>query len=133
MFLQLYKARFLYIINGKYRISELMNYILLQTLSGIMYNRGCSYTFLIFFLANYQLFTPFGIGTSWDLKCLSCVFVLCVLMMFVSILASVVSLSLTSHCLQDINVCILENFPECSNPRLFYIVPYFCGQHPQCR
>ncbi|XP_060770065.1 uronyl 2-sulfotransferase a isoform X2 [Neoarius graeffei] len=33
----------------------------------------------------------------------------------------------------DINVCILENFPECSNPRLFYIVPYFCGQHPQCR
>ncbi|MCI4395824.1 hypothetical protein PGIGA_G00196470 [Pangasianodon gigas] len=33
----------------------------------------------------------------------------------------------------DINVCILENLPECSNPRLFYIVPYFCGQHPQCR
>ncbi|XP_028823805.1 uronyl 2-sulfotransferase-like isoform X2 [Denticeps clupeoides] len=33
----------------------------------------------------------------------------------------------------DINVCILENYPECSNPRLFYIVPYFCGQHPQCR
>ncbi|XP_051510985.1 uronyl 2-sulfotransferase-like isoform X2 [Myxocyprinus asiaticus] len=33
----------------------------------------------------------------------------------------------------DINVCIMENYPECSNPRLFYIVPYFCGQHPQCR
>lgn len=27
----------------------------------------------------------------------------------------------------------MENYPECSNPRLFYIVPYFCGQHPQCR
>ncbi|XP_047015680.1 uronyl 2-sulfotransferase a isoform X2 [Ictalurus punctatus] len=39
---------------------------------------------------------------------------------------------LTKH-EQDINVCILENFPECTNPRLFYIVPYFCGQHPQCR
>lgn len=35
--------------------------------------------------------------------------------------------------LQDINVCILENYPECSNPRVFYIIPYFCGQHPQCR
>lgn len=34
---------------------------------------------------------------------------------------------------QDINVCILENYPECSNPRVFYIIPYFCGQHPQCR
>ncbi|KAK0132021.1 Uronyl 2-sulfotransferase [Merluccius polli] len=33
----------------------------------------------------------------------------------------------------DINVCILENYPECSNPRTFYIIPYFCGQHPQCR
>uniref|UniRef100_A0A671NFS1 Uronyl 2-sulfotransferase n=1 Tax=Sinocyclocheilus anshuiensis TaxID=1608454 RepID=A0A671NFS1_9TELE len=33
----------------------------------------------------------------------------------------------------DINVCIMENYPECSNPRLFYVVPYFCGQHPQCR
>ncbi|KAG7239183.1 hypothetical protein INR49_029934, partial [Caranx melampygus] len=33
----------------------------------------------------------------------------------------------------DINVCILENYPECSNPRVFYIIPYFCGQHPQCR
>lgn len=33
----------------------------------------------------------------------------------------------------DINVCILENYPECSNPRIFYIIPYFCGQHPQCR
>ncbi|MBN3323335.1 UST sulfotransferase, partial [Atractosteus spatula] len=33
----------------------------------------------------------------------------------------------------DINVCILENYPECSNPRLFYIIPYFCGQHPKCR
>ncbi|KAG5265793.1 hypothetical protein AALO_G00246440 [Alosa alosa] len=33
----------------------------------------------------------------------------------------------------DINTCILENYPECSNPRLFYIIPYFCGQHPQCR
>ncbi|NXR23104.1 UST sulfotransferase, partial [Cinclus mexicanus] len=33
----------------------------------------------------------------------------------------------------DINVCILENYPECSNPRLFYIIPYFCGQHPRCR
>ncbi|XP_018585892.1 uronyl 2-sulfotransferase a [Scleropages formosus] len=33
----------------------------------------------------------------------------------------------------DINVCILESYPECSNPRLFYIIPYFCGQHPQCR
>lgn len=33
----------------------------------------------------------------------------------------------------DINVCIMEDYPECSNPRLFYIVPYFCGQHPQCR
>ncbi|XP_076844182.1 uronyl 2-sulfotransferase a isoform X2 [Brachyhypopomus gauderio] len=39
---------------------------------------------------------------------------------------------LTKH-EQDINVCILENYPECSNPRLFYIVPYFCGQHPRCR
>lgn len=36
-------------------------------------------------------------------------------------------------CFQDINVCILENYPECSNPRVFYIIPYFCGQHPQCR
>ncbi|RXN33830.1 uronyl 2-sulfotransferase [Labeo rohita] len=33
----------------------------------------------------------------------------------------------------DINTCILESYPECSNPRLFYIIPYFCGQHPQCR
>ncbi|XP_061756585.1 uronyl 2-sulfotransferase a isoform X3 [Nerophis ophidion] len=33
----------------------------------------------------------------------------------------------------DVNVCILENYPECSNPRLFYIIPYFCGQHPKCR
>lgn len=33
----------------------------------------------------------------------------------------------------DINVCILENYPECSNPRAFYIIPYFCGQHPRCR
>ncbi|XP_060061346.1 uronyl 2-sulfotransferase isoform X3 [Erinaceus europaeus] len=33
----------------------------------------------------------------------------------------------------DINECILENYPECSNPRLFYIIPYFCGQHPRCR
>lgn len=30
-------------------------------------------------------------------------------------------------------MCILENYPECSNPRVFYIIPYFCGQHPQCR
>ncbi len=34
---------------------------------------------------------------------------------------------------KDINTCILESYPECSNPRLFYIIPYFCGQHPQCR
>ncbi|EPQ19209.1 Uronyl 2-sulfotransferase [Myotis brandtii] len=34
---------------------------------------------------------------------------------------------------EDINECILENYPECSNPRLFYIIPYFCGQHPRCR
>lgn len=33
----------------------------------------------------------------------------------------------------DINVCILENYPECSSRRVFYIIPYFCGQHPQCR
>nr|XP_021323214.1 uronyl 2-sulfotransferase-like isoform X1 [Danio rerio] len=33
----------------------------------------------------------------------------------------------------DINTCILESYPECTNPRLFYIIPYFCGQHPQCR
>ncbi|XP_028350137.1 uronyl 2-sulfotransferase isoform X2 [Physeter macrocephalus] len=33
----------------------------------------------------------------------------------------------------DINECILANYPECSNPRLFYIIPYFCGQHPRCR
>uniref|UniRef100_A0A4W4DMG0 Sulfotransferase n=1 Tax=Electrophorus electricus TaxID=8005 RepID=A0A4W4DMG0_ELEEL len=33
----------------------------------------------------------------------------------------------------DINTCILESYAECSNPRLFYIIPYFCGQHPQCR
>ncbi|KAG8444452.1 hypothetical protein GDO86_009579 [Hymenochirus boettgeri] len=33
----------------------------------------------------------------------------------------------------DINECILENHAECSNPRLFYIIPYFCGQHPKCR
>uniref|UniRef100_A0A8C6SZ73 Uronyl 2-sulfotransferase n=1 Tax=Neogobius melanostomus TaxID=47308 RepID=A0A8C6SZ73_9GOBI len=33
----------------------------------------------------------------------------------------------------DINVCILENYAECSNPRIFYIIPYFCGQHPKCR
>ncbi|XP_075410523.1 uronyl 2-sulfotransferase [Tenrec ecaudatus] len=33
----------------------------------------------------------------------------------------------------DISECILENYPECSNPRLFYIIPYFCGQHPRCR
>ncbi|KAI7805085.1 putative uronyl 2-sulfotransferase-like [Triplophysa rosa] len=33
----------------------------------------------------------------------------------------------------DINTCILENYPECSNPKLFYIIPYFCGQHPRCR
>lgn len=30
-------------------------------------------------------------------------------------------------------MCILENYPECSNPKVFYIIPYFCGQHPQCR
>ncbi|KAM6954360.1 uronyl 2-sulfotransferase a [Aplochiton taeniatus] len=35
--------------------------------------------------------------------------------------------------LNDINVCILENYPECSNPKVFYIIPYFCGQHPKCR
>lgn len=35
--------------------------------------------------------------------------------------------------LKDINMCILQNYPECSNPKLFYIIPYFCGQHPQCR
>ncbi|XP_063299399.1 uronyl 2-sulfotransferase [Pelobates fuscus] len=33
----------------------------------------------------------------------------------------------------DINECILKNYAECSNPRLFYIIPYFCGQHPKCR
>ncbi|XP_048391406.1 uronyl 2-sulfotransferase a [Stegostoma tigrinum] len=33
----------------------------------------------------------------------------------------------------DINDCILENYPECNNPRVFYIIPYFCGQHPKCR
>ncbi|XP_076834666.1 uronyl 2-sulfotransferase [Brachyhypopomus gauderio] len=33
----------------------------------------------------------------------------------------------------DINTCILESYAECSNPRLFYIIPYFCGQQPQCR
>uniref|UniRef100_A0A4W3HRG7 Uronyl 2-sulfotransferase n=1 Tax=Callorhinchus milii TaxID=7868 RepID=A0A4W3HRG7_CALMI len=33
----------------------------------------------------------------------------------------------------DISDCILENHAECSNPRLFYIIPYFCGQHPKCR
>lgn len=33
----------------------------------------------------------------------------------------------------DINECILGNYAECSNPRLFYIIPYFCGQHPKCR
>ncbi|XP_069091284.1 uronyl 2-sulfotransferase [Pleurodeles waltl] len=33
----------------------------------------------------------------------------------------------------DINECILGNHAECSNPRLFYIIPYFCGQHPKCR
>uniref|UniRef100_A0A8C5PHN4 Uronyl 2-sulfotransferase n=1 Tax=Leptobrachium leishanense TaxID=445787 RepID=A0A8C5PHN4_9ANUR len=33
----------------------------------------------------------------------------------------------------DINDCILKNYAECSNPRLFYIIPYFCGQHPKCR
>ncbi|CAH2250789.1 Hypothetical predicted protein [Pelobates cultripes] len=34
---------------------------------------------------------------------------------------------------KDINECILKNYAECSNPRLFYIIPYFCGQHPKCR
>ncbi|XP_073725282.1 uronyl 2-sulfotransferase [Misgurnus anguillicaudatus] len=38
-----------------------------------------------------------------------------------------------SSWLKDISTCILENYPECSNPRLFYIIPFFCGQHPQCR
>ncbi|XP_072360960.1 uronyl 2-sulfotransferase a isoform X3 [Scyliorhinus torazame] len=33
----------------------------------------------------------------------------------------------------DINDCILENYAECNNPRVFYIIPYFCGQHPKCR
>ncbi|XP_060687033.1 uronyl 2-sulfotransferase a [Hemiscyllium ocellatum] len=33
----------------------------------------------------------------------------------------------------DISDCILENYPECNNPRVFYIIPYFCGQHPKCR
>ncbi|XP_061900612.1 uronyl 2-sulfotransferase a isoform X2 [Entelurus aequoreus] len=33
----------------------------------------------------------------------------------------------------DINVCILDNYPECSNPRVFYLIPYFCGQHTKCR
>ena len=41
--------------------------------------------------------------------------------------------SLPCFLFQDINECILENYPECSNPRLFYIIPYFCGQHPRCR
>ncbi|XP_078734345.1 uronyl 2-sulfotransferase [Lampetra fluviatilis] len=33
----------------------------------------------------------------------------------------------------SVNDCILKNYPECTNPRLFYIVPYFCGQDPRCR
>ncbi|XP_064411418.1 uronyl 2-sulfotransferase a [Latimeria chalumnae] len=33
----------------------------------------------------------------------------------------------------DIDECILDNYPECSNPRLFYVIPFFCGQHPKCR
>ncbi|XP_067845441.1 uronyl 2-sulfotransferase a isoform X2 [Heptranchias perlo] len=33
----------------------------------------------------------------------------------------------------DINDCILESYAECNNPRVFYIIPYFCGQHPKCR
>ncbi|XP_062864020.1 uronyl 2-sulfotransferase [Trichomycterus rosablanca] len=33
----------------------------------------------------------------------------------------------------DINTCILESYPECTNPRLFYIIPYFCGQSYLCR
>lgn len=33
----------------------------------------------------------------------------------------------------DINECILNNNPECMPARLWYIIPYFCGQAAFCR
>ena len=33
----------------------------------------------------------------------------------------------------DINDCVLQNFTECSAEKLWYIVPYFCGQDTLCR
>lgn len=33
----------------------------------------------------------------------------------------------------DINDCILMNHSSCSVGRLFYIIPYFCGQDPACQ
>uniref|UniRef100_UPI00358DED7B uronyl 2-sulfotransferase isoform X2 n=1 Tax=Myxine glutinosa TaxID=7769 RepID=UPI00358DED7B len=35
--------------------------------------------------------------------------------------------------LLSIDKCILQSFPECNNPKIFYIIPYFCGQDPRCR
>jgi len=33
----------------------------------------------------------------------------------------------------DINECILRNYTECSAEKLWYIVPYFCGQDAMCK
>nr|CAB3267573.1 uronyl 2-sulfotransferase-like [Phallusia mammillata] len=33
----------------------------------------------------------------------------------------------------DINTCVLRNYSECSGLKLWYVVPYFCGQSPICR
>ena len=33
----------------------------------------------------------------------------------------------------DINDCVLKNYTECSGAKLWYIVPYFCGQDAICR
>ena len=33
----------------------------------------------------------------------------------------------------DINDCVLKNYTECSAEKLWYIVPYFCGQDPICK
>lgn len=74
----------------------------------------------LWFISKFWVFAQFG---SFLVQCAA--FFLAVASFFLTHLAF--------SPLQDINVCIMENYPECSNPRLFYIVPYFCGQHPQCR
>ncbi|XP_077866542.1 uronyl 2-sulfotransferase-like [Saccoglossus kowalevskii] len=42
-----------------------------------------------------------------------------------------------NHSISDryltLDECVLYNKSECSEHRLFYVVPYFCGQDPRCR